>query len=128
MDTAITHYMDKHSGTSFVQRMMEDYNAQTYWLSFNIKSFIPNANVPAWLNMAVGYGAEGMFGPRYNIPAAKNIERYRQWYLAPDIDFTRIKTRNPYVKYALIALNCFKFPTPSLELSQGKMKWNWLHF
>lgn len=125
---SIQDYADKKFGTSFIQRLLEDYNTQTYWMSANIKSFFPKTNVPNWLNIAVGYGAEGMFGSKQNVPIASNIERYRQWYLAPDIDFTRIKTNNKFIKYALVVLNCFKFPTPSLELSQGKVKWNWFHF
>jgi len=115
-------------GTPFFRRLLEDYNAQTYWLSFNLKSFAKKSNLPDWLNLDIGYGVQGIFGSARNYPEAAGIERYRQWYFAPDIDFTKIKTKNKLVKYALIALNCFKFPTPSLELSQGKVKWNWLHF
>ena len=42
--------------------MLKDYNAQTYWFSANLKSFFPEIKFTAWLNVAVGYGAEGMFG------------------------------------------------------------------
>ena len=45
-----------------VERMLKDYNGQTYWLSANLKSFFQGSNIPAWLNVAVGYGADGMFG------------------------------------------------------------------
>src|SRR5215210_1589023 len=53
---------DKLFGKSFSERMIKDYNAQTYWLSANLKSFMPTSYLPSWLNVAVGYGAEGMFG------------------------------------------------------------------
>ena len=42
--------------------MLKDYNGQTYWLSANLKSFFPGSNIPPWLNVAIGYGADGMFG------------------------------------------------------------------
>ncbi len=119
---------DKLFCTAFFNRLLEDYNTQTYWLSFNLKSFAKNSILPSWLNVGIGYGADGMFGSLFNYPEAHNIERYRKWYIAPDIDFTRIKTKNKVLKYALTTLNCLKFPTPSLELSKGNLHWNWLTF
>jgi hypothetical protein len=52
----------------------------------------------------------------------RDISRYRQWYLSPDIDFTRIKTRHKFLKAALSALNVLKFPVPALEFSKGRLK------
>ncbi len=124
-------------GNSFQGRLLKDYNAQTYWLSANIKSFLPKAALPDWLNLAVGYGAEGMFGGYQNIAIDKNgiltfdrkdIKRYREWYLSPDIDFTRIKTRHKFLKAAFSALNVLKFPAPALEFSKGRLKMRGLVF
>jgi hypothetical protein len=118
-------------GTSFQGRLLKDYNAQTYWLSTNISSFSPDTKLPSWLNVAVGYSADGMFGGRENIARDKNgdltfdrrdLPRYRQWYLAPDIDFTRIKTRSKVVRTLFSALNVLKFPTPAVEFSKGSFK------
>ena len=124
-------------GKAWTERMLKDYNGQTYWLSANLKSFFPKSNLPAWLNIAVGYGAEGMFGgfenkwdngdPGFPIDRS-DIKRYRQWYLAPDISFSNIKTNKKAVKILLAALDAFKFPAPSLELSNGKIKVNAIHF
>ena len=58
---------DKIYGESNSERFIKDYNAQTYWASVNLKSFLPRSNLPAWLSMAVGYGADGMFGANKNI-------------------------------------------------------------
>ncbi len=123
-------------GTNLPERILKDYNAQTYWLSANIRAFFKDAKLPPWLNIAVGYGAEGMFGAVDNIWTGKNgvtydysrVKRYRQWYIAPDIDFTKIRTKNKLLKTIYFILNSFKFPTPSLEFSNKKVKWNWLHF
>ena len=57
-----------------------------------------------------------------------DIKRYRQWYLAPDIDLSRIKTRSKLIRTTLVVLNVFKFPTPSLEFSNGKLRVNAIHF
>lgn len=118
-------------GKSWQERMLKDYNAQTYWLSFNLSALTNSQKLPSWLSIAVGYGAGGMFGGYENRsfdetgnPAfdRRDIARYRQWYLAPDIDLTRIRTRSKFVRSALFVLNAFKFPAPALELSSGKLK------
>ena len=43
-----------------MQQVLKDYNGQTYWLSANIWSFNKESNFPRWLNVAFGYGADGM--------------------------------------------------------------------
>lgn len=118
-------------GSSFQGRLLKDYNAQTYWLSANIKSFFPNTSLPAWLNFSVGYGAEGMFGGYQNLSYhedgtlafdRRDIKRYRQFYLAPDVDLTKIKTNSKLLRSVFSALNVLKFPAPALEFSAGKFK------
>lgn len=123
-------------GKSLPERLLKDYNAQTYWLSFNLNAVL-KTNLPPWLNLSLGYGAQGMFGGYQNLAYDKNgnvvfdrrdIKRYRQWYLSPDIDLTKIRTNHKWLRSLLFALNAVKIPAPSLELSNGKLKGNWLHF
>ncbi|CAN5207829.1 DUF2279 domain-containing protein [soil metagenome] len=124
-------------GKSFLERMIKDYNAQTYWLSCDVNLLLPKLHAPRWLSFAVGYGAEGMFGARTNVARDKDgnitfdrsdIKRYRQWFLSPDIDLTKIKTNKKALRILLNACNILKFPAPSLELSNGSIKGHWLHF
>lgn len=126
---------EKLYGESQIERFLKDYNGQSYWISGNIHSFAPSLNLPEWLNIAVGYGAEGMFGGTQNIALDKDgnltfdqrdIKRYRQWFISPDIDFTRIKTNKSGVKVLLFVLNSFKLPAPGLELSNGSLKARWI--
>ena len=128
---------DQLFGNRYVEKLLKDYNAQTYWVSANLKSFLKKSHVPSWLNIAVGYGAEGMFGATKNIVKDNNgtvifdrsdIPRYRQWYLAPDIDLTRIKTKSKFLKISFFLLNSLKFPTPSIGFSKKGIEWNWIHF
>jgi hypothetical protein len=58
----------------------------------------------------------------------RDISRNRQWYLSPDIDFTRIKTKHKFLKAAFSALNVLKFPAPALEFSKGRLKMRGLVF
>ncbi len=136
-DPQLNDRSDDLFGGNWAERMLKDYNGQTYWLSANLKSFFPESNLPAWLNVAAGYGAEGMFGGFENIwedgdpgfPVNRtDIKRYRQWYLAPDIDFSKIKTSRKAVKVLLDFLNAFKFPAPAIELSKGRLKVNAIQF
>jgi hypothetical protein len=54
---------------------------------------------------------------RYDIP------RKRQFYLAPDIDFTKIPANKKWLKTVFSFLNSFKCPAPALMMdSKGKMK------
>ena len=124
-------------GKSLAERSLKDYNGQTYWLSANIHSFFSSLHSPKWLQISIGTGAEGMFGATKNIAYDKNglltfdkpgIKRFRQWYLAPDINLTKIKTNKKAIKTVFYILNCLKFPTPSLEYSNSKIKFNWIHF
>lgn len=124
-------------GKSSAERYLKDYNGQTYWFSANIKSFFPSSRIPAWLQVAVGTGAEGLFGANENIGKDKSgniifnrpdIQRYRQWYLSPDIDLTKIKTSKKGIRLALIVLNALKFPAPAIEYGNNRFKWKWLFF
>jgi hypothetical protein len=124
-------------GNTEIERFIKDYNAQSYWLSANIHSFFPDTKLPRWLSLSVGYGAEGMFGARRNIAVDKNgnvifdrsdIKRYRQWYISPDIDFTKIRTNKKGLKALFFILNAFKFPAPTLEYSKGSFKGHWFVF
>ncbi|MBI1342621.1 MAG: DUF2279 domain-containing protein [Terrimonas sp.] len=131
-DSELGNRADELFGSSWYERMLKDYNGQTYWLSTNLKSFFRNSSFPPWLNIAVGYGADGMFGGFENVDKDQNnnivfdrtdISRKRQFYIAPDIDFTKIKTNSKFVKTLLSGLNAFKFPAPALMVdTKGKLK------
>ena len=111
-------------GENFAEKMLKDYNAQTYWFSANIHSFFPNSKWPPWLNLAIGYGASGMYGgfenrwetASGNLVDRRDIPRVRQFYFAPDIDFTRIRTKSRFLKTTFSILNAFKFPAPTFMI------------
>ncbi len=123
---------DQLFGKSWYERMLKDYNGQTYWLSANLKSFLKDSKLPPWLNIAFGYGAEGMFGGFENLVKDGNgtisfdrrdIARIRQFYLSPDIDLTKIKTKKKWIRTAFLMLNSFKFPMPAIMLNtKGRIR------
>jgi uncharacterized protein YfiM (DUF2279 family) len=124
-------------GKTLPERLLKDYNGQTYWLSFNLPSITNSDALPPWLNIAVGYGAKGLYGGFENFAVDKtgavvfdrrDVERLRQWYLSPDIDFTRIKTNNKGMRTALHIINMLKVPAPAMELTSGRLKFRWFYF
>lgn len=124
-------------GRSLPERILKDYNAQTYWLSLNLHDLFPKSRLPKWLNLAIGHGAEGMYGGYDNVGYDKSgnltfdrrdIPRRRQWYLSPDIDLTRISTRSKFLRGLLGVVNVLKIPAPALEFSDGSFSFKPLHF
>ena len=112
-------------GTSYSKTFFKDYNACIWWLSANPNSFSKKSKFPAWLNIAVGYSAENVFGGYRNTPPTNTAEypRYSQYLLSFDIDLSRIKTKNKFLNTLLHAINFVKIPAPALEYnSLGKFK------
>ncbi len=120
-------------GSGFATRYLKDYNAQTNWLSLNIKSFFPKSPLPDWLNVAVGYGAENMFGGFSNqfdtdIPTGE-IKRYSQFYISLDADLSKIDTDSPILRTLLDVVNVLKMPFSTLEINTlGEVKFYALRF
>ena len=122
--TIFPRYYPAELGSNLPQRMLKDYNGQSYWLSFNIASFLPaSTRFPQWLNVAVGYGAEGMIGAREN-PAEvdgkpiPSFRRYRQFYFSFDTDLYRINGLSPLAATLLKVNRTIRTPSPALEWNE----------
>jgi len=108
-------------GENFLQEILKDYNGQTYWLSANLHSFSKNkySKIPKWLNLAFGYGADGMLTANSdNVDNLfTNQDRFRQFYLSFDVDLTRISTNSHLLKTIFSVLNMIKIPLPTVEFN-----------
>jgi len=115
-------------GTTTFNRLLKDYNGHTYWLSMPINIVIPSSKIPKWLNIAVGYGANGMYGEYKNISNYNGFDipkttRYRQYLLSLDIDWTRIKTKSKFLSILFRGMTFIKLPFPAIEYnSKGQLK------
>ncbi len=109
-------------GSTVPERLLKDYNGSTVWLSANPHAFGWKA-LPPWLNIAAGMGAEGMVNARHN-PGS-----FRQFYLAPDIAFSRVPTKKKFLRTFFFLLDALKMPAPTLEFrGNGGMRGHWLYF
>lgn len=107
-------------GESLLEQALKDYNGQTYWLSFNLQSFFKESKIPKWLNVALGYGAEGMLYSSENIDNQLVMpdKAYRQYYLSLDINLNGIKTNSRVLSTVFDIFDMIKIPLPTLEFSK----------
>ena len=128
-------------GTSVPELFFKEYNGQTIWLSVNVASFLnkrANGFPPSWINIALGYGIEDMYGAESNswqdaagnqFRAPGHYQAKSQFYLSLDIDFERIPTKHKWLKTIFGILNIFKVPFPTLEINTaGEFKFHPFYF
>lgn len=113
-------------GENFSQQILKDYNGQTYWLSANISSFtgVKN-NFPKWINIAFGYGADGMISATASVESSYQCGtppfiRSRQFLISLDADLVRIQTRSKFLRTFFKAISLVKLPFPVVEYSVEK--------
>ncbi|MGB6267743.1 MAG: DUF2279 domain-containing protein [Olleya sp.] len=118
-------------GDGFLEEVIKDYNGQTYWLSANLQSFFKDSKLPSWLNVAFGYGVDGLLYGNDNLQAVNfpNQKRNQQFYLSLDADLTKIKTESAFLKQFFNIINVIKVPFPTLEINgDGKLIGHFIHF
>jgi hypothetical protein len=120
-------YRSSLLGSGF-ERIIKDYNAQTYWLTVSPKQL----NFPVTLSL--GHGVDGLLGGNNNpiineagdqLPA---FSRSRQWILSLDVNHHYFKSDKKWVKNLLWLGQMIKIPAPAFYLTGGKLKASWLYF
>lgn len=110
-------------GSNHGERVLKDYNGQTYWLSVNIYSFLKEeSRFPRWLNVAVGYAGTGMTGSRVNPTEdaqgnpLPHFTRQRHFLFSLDVDLTKVRTEKRWLRTVFKAVSIVKFPFPALRI------------
>lgn len=99
-------------GSTLPERLIKDYNAQTYWLSVSPFELQQESKLK-WAQISVGYGAHGMlYSTGY-----PNGER--NWYLSMDVNWEAIQTERKGLKVLFFVMNHFKLPFPALEVGDA---------
>jgi VanZ family protein len=112
-------------GTTLPERLLKDYNGQTYWIDLNPNRLkMKLRHWPKWLGINLGYGADGLLGGDDNIWTNENgttidrsdIPRYRQYYIGPSISFAYLQYSNKHL-YQLLGFisERIRLPMPALE-------------
>ncbi len=133
--TPLSNYRPEILGKTSIEKLLKDYNGQTYWLSFNPFLMInKNTKIPKWLNVSVGYGINnqliGNGDTYYLIQQGQQISfsPYREFFISMDIDWEAIPVKNPYLKLLFKGLNIIKIPFPAVEFSKYGTKGHFLYF
>ncbi len=122
--TELAAYRPSVLGDHWSERMLKDYNGQSYWASFHVTDFLPGTDRLSWLCVSLGYGGTGMLGGHEN-PEVDEVgelypvlERRRQYFLSFDIDLSRVETGSPFWDRFLDAFGFLKVPFPALEYNR----------
>ncbi len=112
--------MPEMLGRSYKDLLFSDMNSYTLWFEINARRVIPSKYVPKWINLAVGYGAAGMYGTyenatSFNGKLIPKTERYRRFMLSFDIDTSKIKTKYEFLNTIIGTFRFIKFPLPTIE-------------
>lgn len=137
-----TEYSDKRPELlgNGVEELLKDYNAQTYWISWQPegKRNTPTGNASFLSKLPVvptiGKSAVGMLGghnnPEFNSKGEclPQFQREHVWLLSLDINTNAFKPKRTFGKVLLYLASAIKIPAPTLILQNGKLNASWLYY
>ncbi len=110
-------------GSTFSEKLLKDYNAQTYWLSFSPVFYLKETKFPKWINLALGYSVDqklmGDLETYTTIDGLKSFNSKREFILSLDIDVKNLPIKKQWLKSLLAPFNSIKIPFPALVLRDG---------
>lgn len=127
-------YRPNTLGKTFPERLLKDYNGQTYWLSASPGAFLKNSKFPSWLCFSVGYSIDGkLHGIDNTYTINQNGESItfnaqRQLLFSLDIDFSKLPIKKPWLKAIVKQFNYLKLPFPTIILTGNKWGGSWIYF
>jgi len=112
-------------GSTLPQRLVKNYNGQTYWLIIGVRDFP--------LGISIGYNAYGMTGSEYNPPQYGTFTRGKQFLISIGFTGRGIKYNSKALDILIKIARHIKVPFPALAIdmpSQGpsKLKFYPLYF
>lgn len=121
-------------GSTFPERLLKDYNGQTYWMSFTPATFFSNTNFPKWICLSIGYGVDAKLHGEKDVfiggvgTAIQTFQAQRQLLLSLDIDFSKLPIKKPWLKALVKQFNYLKLPFPTFILTGNQWTGKWVYF
>lgn len=117
-------YRPELLGYTTPERLLKDYNGQTYWFSLSLGTITPDSwRIPDWLCLSFGYSISEklksdteFYTVNYNNEYLE-FNAYRRYFLSFDIDLSKIPVKKPWLKMLLGNFNFLKIPLPTFEIS-----------
>jgi hypothetical protein len=122
--SSYAQYRPELLGNTAPERLLKDYNGQTYWFSLSLASVTPESwRIPDWLCLSFGYSISEklksdteFYTVNFN-NAFLEFNAYRRYFLSFDIDLSKIPVKKPWLKMLLGNFNFLKIPLPTIEFS-----------
>jgi len=113
-------------GSNLSEKMLKNYNAQNYWLSFPINKLSKKLeSIPPFVCLSIGYGVSGLYGARdnsylnnFDLNPNFDYTRKSHFYLSFDIDLQKIPIRGKAWKMFTSVFRWVKFPAPSMAFNK----------
>lgn len=127
-------YRPELLGKTFPERLLKDYNGQTYWLSASPGTFFKDSKFPKWLCFSIGYGIDAKLhghNNEYTVSENGTTQTFyakRQFLFSMDIDFSRIPIKKPWLKAIVKQFNYLKLPFPTIILTGNQWSGRWIYF
>lgn len=117
-------------GSSTTERLLKDYNGQSYWLSITPSQFMKKSSTfPKWLSFSFGYSIDEKIHGDYNEytiltgkPGLKTFSAKSQYLFSLDIDFEQFNPKKKWIKTLFKVINHVKVPFPAVIFSDGKLE------
>ncbi|MEN9282043.1 MAG: hypothetical protein RL594_978 [Bacteroidota bacterium] len=114
-----------HPTTERPLTIFDDYNATTFWLSFNVENMLPSnlaAVWPDWMMISVGYGCRD-----YEVRSSADgalLPVKRRMMIGVDYDWLRIIPESSIgvLNYVRQGLNYLRLPGPTLEIGDDGVR------
>jgi uncharacterized protein YfiM (DUF2279 family) len=121
-------------GANLSEKILKDYNGQTYWISFHPVLLRENSAIPKWINLSVGYSVDAkLVGDQdtyvhWTTNGPITYQAQRQLLFSLDVDLSKLPVKRSWLKTILKQLNSLKVPFPALLLQNGKLSTKALYF
>lgn len=121
-------------GSSHMERLLKDYNGQTYWISFSPGTLISKSRFPKWLCFSFGYSVDSkLVGDSEVFVSDQNGEQItyqssREYLFSMDLDLSKIPVKKKWLSLTLKQLNHLKIPFPALRITNGHIYGSPLYF
>jgi hypothetical protein len=121
-------------GANLSEKILKDYNGQTYWISFHPVLLRENSAIPKWINLSVGYSVDAkLVGDQdtyvhWTTNGPITYQAQRQLIFSLDVDLSKLPVKRSWLKTILKQLNSLKVPFPALLLQNGKLSTKALYF
>ncbi len=128
--TDYADYRPEVLGSNFTERLLKDYNGQSYWLSFSPKKFMDNWFLPAWACFSIGYSVDQKLVGSEEFFVSDNaiFQSSRQLLFSLDIDVRELPIKRKWLRMILRPLHYVKIPFPTLIIARNGVSGSWLYF